>query len=133
MLYYRREVVKVCIKGAERGKKAYVGDKVECPSWNELWQELYDYRKENKDKANEFFLCFGCRDSLREGKQHNKRSVFNDLDLDEIPKELFELNDMETALIQRAKCFQTIVRLGTVGSNMPASDRLQVIKGQVLH
>ena len=41
------------------------------------------------------------------------RCVLNGLYTEPVPEELSNLNALENQLIQRAKCFQTVVRLGT--------------------
>ena len=46
-----------------------------------------------------------------------------------IPKELAKLDLLSRQLIQRAKCYQTIVRLGTYTGKVPTYNSLQACKG----
>ncbi|XP_044594803.1 uncharacterized protein LOC123272168 [Cotesia glomerata] len=51
-----------------------------------------------------------------------------------IPNEIFTLNEYEKVLIQRAKAFQVVQRLGTVAKkNLPHTMRIQKLKGQTFH
>ena len=57
------------------------------------------------------------------------RCVLNGLFTEPCPEELLNLNALESQFIQRAKCFQTIVRLGTYSGKVPIYNSLKVIKG----
>ena len=46
-----------------------------------------------------------------------------------IPEELAQLDCLSTQLIQRAKCYQTVVRLGTFTGKVPIYNSLKACKG----
>ena len=48
-----------------------------------------------------------------------------------VPEELANLTPLETQFIQRAKCFQTVVRLGTYTGKVPIYNRMKVVKGSM--
>ena len=56
-------------------------------------------------------------------------SILNGLITEPVPDELAKLNVLERQLIQRAKCFQTIIRLGTYTSKVPIYNCLKAVKG----
>ena len=55
--------------------------------------------------------------------------MLNDLYTEPIPKELSNLNAIENQLIQCAKCFQTVVRLGTCTGKVPIYNCVKAVKG----
>ena len=55
--------------------------------------------------------------------------VLNGIYTISVPDELAKLNKLETQLIQRAKCFQTVVRLGTYTGKVPIYNALKAAKG----
>ena len=55
--------------------------------------------------------------------------VLNGLYTELIPKQLSNLNAIENQLIQRAKCFQTVVWLGTYNGKVPIYNCLKEVKG----
>jgi len=57
------------------------------------------------------------------------RCILNGLYTIPVPDELVKLNTLETQLIQRAKCLQTVVRLGTYTGKVPIYNALKAAKG----
>ena len=57
--------------------------------------------------------------------------MLNGLYTEPVPEELSNLNMLESQFIQRAKCFQTIVRLGTYTGKVPVYNSLKAIKGNI--
>ena len=55
--------------------------------------------------------------------------VFNGLETVPIPPELSKLDALSSQLIQRAKCYQTVIRLGTYTAKVPVYNSLKVCKG----
>jgi len=55
----------------------------------------------------------------------------NGLHVDEVPEELMNLNALGRQLIQRAKPFQTIIRLGTITGKVPVYNATKGLKGTV--
>ena len=56
-------------------------------------------------------------------------SSLNGLYVEEIPKELSQLNSLGRQLVQRAKPFQTIIRLGTYTRKVPIYYATKGLKG----
>ena len=57
--------------------------------------------------------------------------MLNGLQTVTVPPELVKLDSLSTQLIQRAKCFQTVVRLGMYTSKIPVYNSLKACKGTV--
>ena len=57
------------------------------------------------------------------------RCVLNGLQTVPVPTELNILDPLSRQLIQRAKCYQTIVRLGTYTGKVPIYNSLKACKG----
>ncbi len=80
------------------------------------------------DKFNPIILCTDCFNDLRYDKLP-KYSVLNNMYIDNVPEEISSLNFYEKLLIQKAKCFMTIIKLNSYGRNihqMPAIKGLAV-------
>ena len=75
-------------------------------------------------------VCTHCRPILNENKLPG-RCVLNGLYNELVPEELSSLNNLETQFIQRAKCFQTAVRLGTYTGKVPLYNCLKAVKGTI--
>lgn len=60
--------------------------------------------------------------------------ILNNLHVNDVPRVISSLNMFETMLIQRAKAFQTIVKMGTViNKKLPQGQMIQKIKGRTFH
>ena len=57
----------------------------------------------------------------------------NGLQSEPLPDELKGLDAFSTQLIQLAKCFQTVVRLGTYTAKVPIYNSLKACKGTVFY
>ena len=57
------------------------------------------------------------------------RCILNGLYTELVPEELSTLNALENQFIQCAKCFQTVVRLGTFTGKVPIYNRVKAVKG----
>ncbi|KMQ83275.1 dna repair and recombination protein mitochondrial [Lasius niger] len=59
---------------------------------------------------------------------------YNKLEVLPVPQEIAILNDYERILIQQAKAFQTVQRMGTVmNKNLPHKDMVSKVKGRTFH
>src|SRR4051794_200695 len=126
MLHYRKTVRRVTFEPDAENEgqiKIFTGDNVDRKGaekkCNALWLQLYDFVKKKKMNEKEIYVCNTCFPALTGGQKHSSVSVFNRLEVQETPPELACLNDFERQLTQKAKCFQTVISLGTVGSRMP--------------
>lgn len=60
--------------------------------------------------------------------------VLNNLLVHDVPKVISSLNTFEKILIQRAKAFQTVVKMGTViNRKLPHRQMVQKVKGRTFH
>jgi len=75
-----------------------------------------------------FTVCTYCHPLLNENKLPN-RCVLNGLYVEPVPQELAGLNALGRQLIQRAKCFQILIRLGTYTSKVPIYNATKALKG----
>ena len=78
------------------------------------------------------YICTNCKTIIKIDKVPG-RCVLNGLQCEPIPNELKNLDPLSLQLIQRAKCFQTIVRLGTYMGKVPSYNSLKAIKGAMFH
>ena len=74
------------------------------------------------------YVCQYCRPILNDNKIPS-RCILNGLMTESLPAELSNLDALSRQLIQRAKAFQTIVRLGTYTAKVPRYNSLKACKG----
>ena len=107
-------------------KFRYGVEKFKSPAWNKLNQYLITIDPDVVGK--ELYVCKYCRPLLNKDKVPN-RCILNGLITEPIPNELAKLNVLERQLIQKAKVFQTVVRLGAYTSKIPLHSSLKAVKG----
>ncbi len=73
-------------------------------------------------------LCRYCRALLNDIKMPS-RCVLNGFETVCIPPELAGMDPLSCQLIQRAKAFQTIIRLGTYTGKVPSNNSLKACRG----
>ena len=97
---------------------------------SDTWTQLKNYMTEKDPDASKkvHYVCAHCRPILNANNMPG-RCVLNGLFSEPIPIELCNLNTIEKQFIQRAKCFQTIVRLGTYTRKVPLYNALKAVKG----
>ena len=89
------------------------------------------YIRTNPDTGDHvLFMCKYCRHIIKQ-KKLPPRCVINGLQVVPMPPELSALDSLSIQLIQRAKCYQTIVRLGTCTGKVPIYNSLKACKGTV--
>ena len=107
-----------------------------------VWIQLKNYLLA-RDSTKTLYVCTHCRPILNENKVPD-RCVLNGLYTEPVPEELSNLNALENQFIQRAKCFQTVIRLGTytgkylrvhfspddIMSTLPDSELYIIVDGQ---
>jgi hypothetical protein len=74
-------------------------------------------------------LCKVCYDSIIAGNIP-KYSALNNMYLDNVPDEIALLNFYEKLLIQKAKCFMTVIKLNNYGGNI---NKMPAIKGLAVY
>ena len=94
------------------------------------WEQLKNYLRERDPEVStqELYICKDCRPVLN-ADNIPARSVLNGLYTEPVPEELANLTPLETQFIQRAKCFQTVGRLGTYTGKVPIYNRMKGVKG----
>ena len=76
-------------------------------------------------------MCHYCKNALRKKGKMPGRCVLNGLEVIPIPPELGKLDCLSRQFIQKAKAFQTVVRLGTYSNKVPTYNCLKACKGNV--
>ena len=99
---------------------------------SEAWKELEDFLT-NQDPnfdSKQLLMCKHCKPIIRSNRIP-ARCVLNNLKSEPLPDELKGLDPFSCQLIQLAKCFQTVVRLGTYTAKVPIYNSLKACKGTV--
>ena len=106
----------------------YMADtqKFNSDKWVQLKQFLADRDDDFDDKI--YYICQHCCPLLNNNKMPST-CVLNGLYVEEIPKELAQLNTLGRQLVQRKKPFQTIIRLGTYTGKVPIYNATKGLKG----
>ena len=95
-----------------------------------VWPRLQKFILDHNPAAEHdiLFMCNYCKPIIKSDKLPG-RCVLNGLETVPIPPEIDKLDPLSSQLIQRAKCFQTVVRLGTYTSKVPIYNSLKACKG----
>ena len=95
-----------------------------------VWPRLKSFILQQNPNAGEqvLYMCNYCKPIIRKNKLP-PRCVLNGLQTVPVPSELAALDSLSRQLIQRAKCYQTIVRLGTYTTKVPIYNSLKGCKG----
>ena len=95
-----------------------------------VWSRLKTYILQQNPDANDqtLFMCNYCKGMIKSEKVP-PRCVLNGLETCSVPKEIARLDSLSRQLIQRAKCYQTVVRLGTYSGKVPHYNSLKACKG----
>ena len=87
--------------------KVSLSDNLGINVWPRL--EYYILQKDPNVTQDLLYMCTICKSNIRK----ETRCVLNGLETVPVPKILDKLDSLSVQLVQRAKCYQTIVRLGT--------------------
>ena len=95
-----------------------------------LWVRLKTYILQHNPEASDqtLFMCNYCKPMIKDNKLP-ARCVLNGLETAKVPTEISKLDGLSRQLIQRAKCYQTIVRLGTYSGKVPHYNSLKACSG----
>ena len=94
--------------------------------WGMLEQHIL---KEDPQAARKkLFMCTYCKTALRRNDM-SPRCVLNGLETVPIPAELAKLDCLSRQFVQKAKAYQTVVRLGTYTHKVPTYNSLKACKG----
>ena len=95
-----------------------------------MWPTLKACIAENNPNASieVLYMCTYCKPLIKKDKLPS-RCILNGLTVVPVPPELSKLDVLSMQLIQRAKCYQTVVRLGTYTGKVPTYNSLKACKG----
>ena len=101
---------------------------------SDVWPRLKAFvMKQNKPaSSNVLYMCKYCKPRIK-SDELPARCVLNGLETVPLPVELAKLDPLCMQLIQRAKSFQTILRLGTYTGKVPPCNALRACKGVAFH
>ena len=102
-------------------------------SSNPILQQLFQYIISHNPAypIDVFHICTYCKSSIIKKNEMPARCVLNGLQTDPLPDELANLDQLSVQLIQRAKAYQTVVRLGTYTAKVPTYNSLKACKGNM--
>ena len=126
-IYDFPENVCICCERLHQRKSvsvASLSDDLKSEIWCELKAHVLKYPSTVSGQV--LYMCHYCKTRVRSGNMP-ARCVLNGLQTVPIPPELAKLDLLSRQLIQRAKCYQTIVRLGTYTSKVPIYNSLQTV------
>ena len=96
---------------------------------SDVWLELKLYIQSNIPDVTTtvLYMCSYCKALIKKNRMP-ARCVLNGLQTVPIPPELGVLDPLSRQLIQHAKCYQTIVRLGTYTAKVPTYNSLSYVR-----
>ena len=97
---------------------------------SKVWPALKAFIVEHNPDANKqvLYMCNYCKPLIKQDILP-ARCVLNGLQTVPVPPELAKLDCLSKQLIQRAKCYPTVVRLGTYTAKVPVYNSLKACKG----
>ena len=98
---------------------------------NGVWSRLKEYilgQCPNTDVVGTLYMCYYCKSSIKNNNLP-PRCVLNGLEQVPIPAELAKLDSLSAQLIQLAKCYQIVFRLGTYTGKVPIYNSLKACNG----
>ena len=99
----------------------------------EHYVDFIESRPEFDDNLPNEYICDYGLEYFRSNRLP-PRCILNELDVGTIPDEMKMLNPYEKVLLQRAKCFQTVTRMGTVAKkHLPPTHKVQKVRGTTFH
>ena len=97
---------------------------------SDIWKTLKALISSNNSGAavQTHYVCQYCRLLPNKNKMPG-RCVLNGLEVEPVPQDLQKLDPLSKQLIQRAKAFQAVIRLGTYTGKVPSYNSLKACKG----
>ena len=91
-----------------------------------VWPALKNFLlcEDSAAATKSFLMCHYCKLAIRKDNMP-PRCVLNGLKVVEVPNELAKLDCLSRQFIQRAKAYQTVVRLGTYTNKVPVYNSLR--------
>ena len=99
---------------------------------SKVWPALKAFIVEHNPDASKqvLYMCNYCKPLIKQDVLP-ARCVLNGLQTVPMPPELAKLDCLSKQLIQRAKCYQTVVCLGTYTAEVPMYNSLKACKGTI--
>ena len=99
---------------------------------SKVWPALKAFIVEHNPDAKQqvLYMCNYCKPFIKQDVLP-ARCVLNGLQTVPIPSELAKLDCLSKQLIQRAKCYQTVVHLGIYTAKVPVYNSLKACKGTI--
>lgn len=96
-----------------------------------IWRDLMAHTK--KQNIDPQYICNYCERKFRNALMP-AYCILNNLFAQDVPEVISFLNSFEKILIQRAKAFQTVVKMGTVmNKKLPQRQIVQRVKGRTFY
>ena len=112
-------------------KNVFKISKLQTRRKNPIWKDLMAYVEQQN--INPQYICHYCDKKFRSGLLP-AYCILNNLFANDVPEVISSLNQFEKMLIQRAKAFQTVVKMGTVfNKKIPERQKIQKVKGTTFH
>ena len=88
---------------------------------SDIWKTLKAHISSNNSGAavQTHYMCQYCRSLLNKNKMPG-RYVLNGLEVEPVPQDLQKVDPLSKQLIQQAKAFQAVIRLGTYTGKVPS-------------
>ena len=116
-----------CLHQRKSVTRVRLGDSLGDDMWPRLKRFLLERNPDVREDV--LFMCNYCKPMIKCDKLP-PRCVLNVLQTVPVPPELEQLDSLSSQIIQRAKCFQTVVRLGTYTlSKVQVYSSLKVCRG----
>ena len=74
------------------------------------WLAKHEDNAVDSNPFDTMHICLCCKDALNRSTMP-PRCVLNGLQVDPLPDTMKDLNNFEMMLLQKRKCFQTVIRL----------------------
>ena len=99
-----------------------------------VWPKLKAFILQNNEteETDTLFMCTFCKSRITNDTMP-PRCVLNGLQSVTVPAELAKLDSLSLQLLQRAKFFQTVVRLGTYTGKVSTSNALRACRGVMFY
>ena len=96
------------------------------------WKKFKEMLNIDSFEKENIKICNYCAINFNKNKIP-PRSKLNNMDTGDLPEEIAVLTPLELMFISKAKVFQTVIKLGAVGKNVPPNSRLSALKGNCIH
>ena len=115
-----------CLHQRKSVTKVNLSDNFGSKVWPALKAFIVEHNPDAKQQV--LYMCNYCKPFIKQDVLP-AHCVLSGLQTVPIPSELAKLDCLSKQLIQRAKCYQTVVHLGTYTAKVPVYNSLKACKG----